>query len=81
MGPADPLGGGRRRRRARGVDRLSFVTYAYVRSYLITQRDRVTVRQTFANARVVRDVLLETSPSVNQLLSGLQAPSRAATCC
>lgn len=52
---------------------LSFVTYAYVRSYLVSQRDRVTVRQTFANARVVRDVLLEPSPSVNQLLSGLKA--------
>ncbi len=52
---------------------LSFVTYTYVRSYLITQRDRVTIRQTFANARVVRDVLLEPSPSVNQLLSGLKA--------
>lgn len=52
---------------------LSFVTFTYVRSYLITQRDRVAVRQAFANARVVRDVLSEPSPSVNQLLSGLRA--------
>ncbi len=56
-----------------GAVTLSAVAYLYVRSYLISQRDGVTLRQTFANARVVRDQLLEAQPNVNSLLGGLRS--------
>lgn len=56
-----------------GAVTLSAVAYLYVRSYLISQRDRVTLTQTFANASVVRDNMLETDPNLNQLLRGLRS--------
>jgi hypothetical protein len=48
---------------------LSALTYAFVRNYLLTQRDGVTLRQAYANARVVRDLLSVPDPPLNELLS------------
>ena len=51
---------------------LAFVTFALVRNYLLAQREKVTQREAFANARVVRDVLAGQEPDVGKVLAELQ---------
>ena len=51
---------------------LSFVTYTYLRAYLLNQREDVALRQTYANASVIRDVL-RTEGKVSERLRGLQS--------
>jgi signal transduction histidine kinase len=51
---------------------LSLVTYSLVRTYLLSQRDLIASRQTYTNARVVRDVLRTPAPQVGELLAGLR---------
>jgi len=56
---------------------LSFVTYTYLRAYLLNQREDVALHQTYANALVVRDVLRSSkAPGVTNLLNGLQSEAR-----
>ena len=52
---------------------LSLMTYALVRSYLLAERERVVERQTFTNARVVRDVLRSPDPQISELLASLRS--------
>ena len=52
---------------------LSVITYVLVRGYLLHQREQTTARQTFNNARVVRDVLRADSPDLSQLLAALRS--------
>jgi two-component system, OmpR family, sensor histidine kinase MtrB len=52
---------------------LSMLTYALVRNYVLEQRDSVALRQTYANAKVVRDALDEPATNVSQLLASIRA--------
>ncbi|MEZ5261585.1 MAG: hypothetical protein R2755_07385 [Acidimicrobiales bacterium] len=52
---------------------LSVISYSLVRSYLLSQRDAFTARQSYANARVVRDVLASPNPDVGALLGSLRS--------
>jgi two-component system sensor histidine kinase MtrB len=52
---------------------LSLMTYTLVRSYLLAERERVVERQTFTNARVVRDVLRSPDPKISDLLASLRS--------
>ncbi|MCC6438053.1 MAG: HAMP domain-containing histidine kinase [Acidimicrobiales bacterium] len=52
---------------------LSVISYSLVRSYLLSQRDAFTARQSYANARVVRDVLSSPNPDVGALLGSLRS--------
>ena len=51
---------------------LAFFTFTLVRGYLLSQRETVTQREAFANARVVRDVLTGREPDVGKVLAELQ---------
>jgi signal transduction histidine kinase len=52
---------------------LSVIAYLLVRGYLLDQREKSAARQTFANARVVRDVLRADDPDIAGLLSALRS--------
>lgn len=52
---------------------LSLISYGLVRNYLLSQRDAFTARQTYANARVVRDVLSSPDADVGELLGSLRS--------
>ncbi len=52
---------------------LSTIAYSLVRTYLLSQRDAFTARQSYANARVVRDVLSSPEPDVGELLGSLRS--------
>ena len=52
---------------------LSAISYSLVRNYLLSQRDSYTARQSYANARVVRDVLSSPNPDVPTLLASLRS--------
>lgn len=52
---------------------LSALTYALVRNYLVDQRESVALRQTYANAKVVRDALREPGTDVAGLLASVRA--------
>lgn len=56
---------------------LSLIAYTYSRSYLLGEFDATATRQSYANARLVRDQLLPGDVNVTTLLTSLGAPSRS----
>jgi two-component system, OmpR family, sensor histidine kinase MtrB len=56
---------------------LATLTYGLARSYLVRQRETSGLRQTYANARLVRSVLASANPDIPQLLSSVRLPSRS----
>ena len=54
---------------------LSVLTYGLSRRYLISERESFALRQTYVNARLVRDRLSVANPDVPRLLSSLDTPS------
>ncbi len=55
---------------------LAVVTYLTVSRYLFLQRERATLRQTSANARVVQDALAASGLSPQQVLDGVHRAER-----
>ena len=56
---------------------LASLTYGLARSYLVRQRETSLLRQTYANARLVRTALLSADPDIPQLLASVQLPARS----
>ncbi len=56
---------------------LASLTYGLARSYLIRQRETSGLRQTYANARLVRTALVSDDPDIPQLLASVQLPARS----
>lgn len=56
---------------------LSFIAYTYSRGYLTGQLEATAQRQTFENARLVRDGLRPGNVDVTSLLTSVEAPSGA----
>ena len=54
---------------------LAGTTYLVARQTLIRQREASALRQTYVNARVMRDSLRSADPEVPQLLASLQTPA------
>ncbi len=54
---------------------LAGTTYLVARQTLIRQREASALRQTYVNARVMRDSLRSADPDILQLLSSLQTPA------
>ncbi len=53
---------------------LAVITYTLADRYLIAQRERSAIRQTFLNARALRDELLAPGQDVPDALTGLELP-------
>ena len=56
---------------------LASLTYGLARSYLVRQRETSGLRQTYANARLVRAALVDADPDVPRLLASVQSPARS----
>ena len=56
---------------------LATLTYGLARSYLVRQRETSGLRQTYANARLVRSSLAAAEPDVARLLSSVELPARS----
>lgn len=56
---------------------LASLTYGLARSYLIRQRETSGLRQTYANARLVRTALAAADPDIPGLLASVQLPARS----
>ena len=56
---------------------LASLTYGLARSYLVRQRETSGLRQTYANARLVRTALVSADPDIPQLLASVQLPARS----
>ena len=54
---------------------LAGTTYLVARQTLVRQREASVLRQTYVNARVMRDSLRSASPDILQVLSSLQTPA------
>ena len=54
---------------------LAGTTYLVVRQTILRQREASVLRQTYVNARVMRDSLRSADPEVPQLLTSLQTPA------
>jgi two-component system sensor histidine kinase MtrB len=50
---------------------LAAITYGLTRTYLVRQRESLAVRQTYLDARVVRDVLQASTTDLGELVDGL----------
>ncbi len=53
---------------------LSVITYTLADRYLVTQRERSATRQTYLNARALRDELLGPTSEAGAALTGLELP-------
>ena len=56
---------------------LSILTYELSRSYLVRQRETGALRQTYANARLVRTALAAPGADIAGLLASVQQPARS----
>ena len=56
---------------------LSTLTYELARSYLVRQRETSGLRQTYANARLVRAALGARDADISGLLASVQSPARS----
>jgi two-component system sensor histidine kinase MtrB len=56
---------------------LASLTYGLARSYLMRQRETSGLRQTYANARLIRAALVDADPDVPRLLTSVQSPARS----
>jgi two-component system, OmpR family, sensor histidine kinase MtrB len=56
---------------------LATITYGLARSYLVRQRETSGLRQTYANARLVRTALASGDADIAELLASVQAPARS----
>ena len=56
---------------------LATLTYELARSYLVRQRETSGLRQTYANARLVRTALSADGPDIAGLLGSVQSPDRS----
>jgi signal transduction histidine kinase len=56
---------------------LATLTYGLARSYLVRQRETSGLRQTYANARLVRSSLTAGEPDIGRLLSSVELPARS----
>ena len=56
---------------------LSVLTYGLARSYLVRQRETSGLRQTYANAQLVRTALASPDSDIPRLLDSLQQPARS----
>lgn len=56
---------------------LASLTYGLARSYLVRQREASQLRQTYANARLVRAALASGEPDVRPLLASVQGTARS----
>ena len=56
---------------------LATLTYELARSYLVRQRETSGLRQTSANARLVRTALAAENADIAELLASVQSPARS----
>ena len=56
---------------------LATLTYELARSYLVRQRETSGLRQTYANARLVRTALAAGDADIPELLASVQSPARS----
>ena len=56
---------------------LATITYGLARSYLVRQRETSGLRQTYANARLVRTALASGDADIAELLASVQSPDRS----
>lgn len=56
---------------------LATLTYELARSYLVRQRETSGLRQTYANARLVRSALVDGDADIAELLASVQSPARS----
>jgi two-component system, OmpR family, sensor histidine kinase MtrB len=56
---------------------LSVLTYGLARSYLVRQRETSGLRQTYANARLIRTALASPGADIPGLLASVQQPARS----
>ena len=56
---------------------LASITYGLARSYLVRQRETSGLRQTYANARLVRTALASGNADIAELLASVQSPDRS----
>lgn len=56
---------------------LATLTYELARSYLVRQRETSALRQTYANARLVRTALGSADTDIAELLASVQSPARS----
>ena len=56
---------------------LSALTYQLSRTYLVRQREATVLRQSYVNARVVRDTLRSSQPPIPRLLAALELPGKS----
>jgi two-component system sensor histidine kinase MtrB len=56
---------------------LATITYGLARSYLVRQRETSGLRQTYANARLVRTALASSDADIAKLLASVQSPDRS----
>ena len=56
---------------------LSVLTYGLARSYLVRQRETSGLRQTYANARLVRTALASPDADIPRLLASVEQPARS----
>jgi two-component system sensor histidine kinase MtrB len=56
---------------------LATLTYELARSYLVRQRETSGLRQTYANARLVRTALAAGNADIPTLLASVQSPARS----
>lgn len=56
---------------------LATITYGLARSYLVRQRETSGLRQTYANARLVRTALAAGDANISELLASVQSPGRS----
>ena len=56
---------------------LATITYGLARSYLVRQRETSGLRQTYANARLVRTALASGDANIAELLASVQSPDRS----
>jgi two-component system sensor histidine kinase MtrB len=56
---------------------LATITYGLARSYLVRQRETSGLRQTYANARLVRTALASGDADIPELLASVQSPDRS----
>jgi signal transduction histidine kinase len=56
---------------------LATITYGLARSYLVRQRETSGLRQTYANARLVRTALASGNANIAELLASVQSPARS----
>ena len=54
---------------------LAGITYELARTYLLRQRETSVLRQTYANARLVKDSLRSADPDIPRLLASVELPA------